>query len=169
MSVQGTTLAILQAYPLGTLEVQYWTDAYGGTHLRDRVIGLRADDRVMLDEGPDMKPSLLTPILRPFSALASPLEDGTVPAKEIAKLAWGLTGSTATIIDKAVVGYHHDHIRIETERGMFLTYIFREDWGVARTAADRNDRPLNQHRILDYLRSQHFAVGLEPGQFIPKD
>lgn len=79
--VAGTTLDVLQAYPLGTLQVEYtnWHDARG------LVIGL-AEGWALIDFGNERGrveleiDQYMMPILRPLLRLCDSLPDGTVPA-----------------------------------------------------------------------------------------
>jgi NAD(P)-dependent dehydrogenase (short-subunit alcohol dehydrogenase family) len=172
-SVQtGTTIQVLQAYPLGTLQVQYWTDAYGGTYLRDKVVGLRADpERVMLDEGPDMKPSQLTPILRPFRSLVTPIE-GAKLAIELAKVAlshmhesmrlrWAeasvrsrqVKPENMLVVTVTVPGFHENH---EVD--------FWQDW----TIGGETITP-ELWKVYDKMRELQLAFGLPEGSYIPKE
>lgn len=110
-------------------------------------------------------PHQVTPILRPFEDLVKPLSNGIIPAVEIAKLAFGLRPEDPQPRMVASKGLPIDlHVK---GVGMMRLYY---DFEVACFSEDQEGlmHTDNQVAIVDYLRSQHFAMGLTPDQFIVK-
>lgn len=158
----GTTLAIMQAYPLGTLEVEF--NLFGKTQ-RGLITGL-STTTATVDNSVSGSHEGFMPVLRPFSALCTPLEDGPVPALEVAKLIAGDAEWSIVKFSKGRV------IVLEDRRGnecvikdMVSPAI---GWTFDVYAGCTHQSLLDVCGAYDYLRSKHFAVGLEPGQFIPK-
>lgn len=108
--------------------------------------------------------SQVTPILRSFEDLVKPLEDGTVPAKEllliIDKDRWAHLFKSyikRLFVDGDSLMMEVDGAAYERESYTKLACLRSHIWGddMKATAAD-------------YLRSKHFAVGLQPHQYIKK-
>lgn len=130
-----------------------------------RVIGWMDDELWVapvedLSEQFSINPRHFLPVLLPFSALTTALEDGTVPAIEVARLLGRapLLGDyelryhpTAGIGETASIEVYIDG----TNRGRLVDeWEATGAWAILKVAA--------------YLRSKHFAVGLEAHQYIPK-
>jgi hypothetical protein len=167
----GTNLALLQAYPLGTLEVLVSFD-HRQPSMRGVVgllIGLRNEDNEQIgtvmtgSEAADdlcrtgVPVSLLKPILRPFSQLCTPLEDGTIPAVEVAKMILDLNdqhcedwylGSLDATLD--LDGFIGDCVVFDSAGSILLTIY--NDWLIG---ADDTLVPVEAY---DCLRSKHFAL-----------
>lgn len=129
--------------------------------------------------GHDMPLVDVMPILRPFSALCDPLPDGTVPAVHAA---------ITTLPHVEFLGDGHGITVRETPQVtgrcvyVFLTLtntrygandgdwtaVIGDDFEVKMEHRNGPTQSGSALRVFDYLRSQHFAVGLTPEQFIPK-
>lgn len=93
--------------------------------------------------------SQITPILRPFEALVQPLKDGTVPLYEYVRFMWP---KETTMRHRA----YGDYIEVHGSTALYLAK--REDFEAGR-----------MHGLgTAYLRRHHFAVGLQPHQYIAK-
>jgi hypothetical protein len=114
------------------------------------------------------------PVLRSFADLCTPLEDGTVPAIEVAKLATWVPAeleqphylwlSSGAEHDEDEYGNEYVCVRLCKLNGPNdLLYIFSH-WDIVTPNGFSN-----QFCVFDYLRSKHFAVGLTPEQYIRKD
>lgn len=91
------------------------------------------------------------PVLRSFADLCTPLADGTVPAVQMVAI-----GSPhLKAITAAIEGEDEIHVKAG---GGHCARLFKNDFEAGAMG-------LNQ---ATYLRSQHFAVGLEPHQYIRK-
>lgn len=172
---QGTTLAICAPYFAYGLEVQCLDDneIYS-------VLGWEFDELKLIQPGKvfDGQPTTAfnncLPVLRPFSALCTPLEDGTVPLFEAAKLAieheaadlFFRTGyKVKPVTRQAWFGKGGSEIaayEVWGENTACSIFTLQADWSASCQV------PGKVWRAFDYLRSQHFAVGLEPHQYIAK-
>ena len=167
----GTTLEVLAPYLPHGVELMQIIDGvptarrwpiltalqWKGSNLLHR----EPDDSVRLGQHEVYSPaSQFLPVLRPFSALCDPLPDGTVPAVEVAKIQWPY--------------YKTTRATTQPDGQIHLWALSQDDEGDAYEArfiylAEKDF--LNNSfgwRAANYLRSQHFAVGLEPHQFIEK-
>ncbi|MBF9140812.1 hypothetical protein [Hymenobacter properus] len=108
----------------------------------------------------------IKPILRSFSQLVEPLADGTVPAVEVAKMA------LADCFDeldwtKATVDQYHWCAAISVPAQSDVRWVYSctidEEWEIKT-----GDNLSCSIAIIDYLRRHHFAVGMEPHQYIEK-
>jgi hypothetical protein len=111
-------------------------------------------------------PGSLTPILRPFSALTTKLPDGTVPAEVIMKgrgwtikdgesLRYMPAGGYSPLTQERIEWVKNGEVILNGGVPVELT----PDFTTGRWAMSW---------IVDYLRRHHFAVGLQPDQFLPK-
>ncbi|TGE29776.1 hypothetical protein [Hymenobacter metallicola] len=162
----STTLEILQAYPLGTLEVEVM-NRFSGNSFRAWVRGLQvgAVGVEVEKEGANGYTSFhdleyVTPVLRSFEDLCIPLEDGTVPAVEVAKIIgpdkydWARARAESFNGHKYIVVFHHN--------GSELFTLYNDDYGLSECSLH------DGLRAIAYLRSKHFAVNLTPDQYIRK-
>lgn len=162
---QGTTLEACAPYFLHCLDVL--VEDSPELH---RVLGWQDDELLIaplsdLSECAAIHPRHCKPVLRPFSQLCEPLSDGTVPLLSIMKLAlpnaegWGP-------IRKTSEGEFYVHARIGNQH---VKCWITDEWDVQLYGWGSYEPFVkNQAAILDYLRSQHFAVGLEALQYIAK-
>lgn len=98
-------------------------------------------------------PEMITPVLRPFSALVTPLEDGTIPALIVAALAMPeVTCVKAVIINK---GFGQYHCVCLGEQGQHYYAIHRNNFESVRGSQVKNR--LDGH-LTDKLRQMHFAL-----------
>lgn len=181
----GTSLEVLAPYLPYGIEVQD-IDGFEGDRHTLRGIDFGADYPILLGSSPEededsadigYRPHALLPILRPFSALCTPLEGGEVPAVEVAKLfnpdspklqhGWHL--ATASKM-RGEVWVRWPILEIEEDGSDGEQY-----WGELRILSnyqcieEAEDGPkVYDHRATDYFRSKHFAVGLTPFDFIAK-
>lgn len=89
------------------------------------------------------------PVLKSFSALVEPLEDGTVPLYEYVRFMW----TKETDMRHAIYG---DIIEVHGSTALYMAK--RSDFEAGR-----------MHGLgTAYLRRHHFAVGLAPDQFVEK-
>jgi hypothetical protein len=173
----GTTIEILAPYlPYGvevelTHEVRKSAILFERKQSRGVLIGMTRDemdedaclkDMVQLSLFSDRKkwvhslPAFVRPVLRPFSQLCTPLEDGTVPAVEVARLTLDEHGRK--MVDwPAVVATLGDNGIVRVRLDEFGSLYLWPDLRGCNLAA------------IDYLRQQHFAIGLAPSQFIEKN
>lgn len=161
----AAALAILQAYPLGTLKVE---TPYGP----GRLTGLRFDashgcvvgdvqDITLVLGGAVCALEALTPHLRPFAALTQKLPDGTVPAIEVAKL---LPYSHKFNWEEAKAQLYwagHNYIEVTAAYGTHVLTLYPDDFGFSESSLT------TCLRVVEYLRSKHFAVGLPETAYIP--
>lgn len=158
---QGTTLEVFQHYLAAGIDVQ-------GPHAQGRLVELSLRNNWLVIEEPRpgrpcewfFSPSHCKPILRPFSALCEPLEDGTVPAVEVAKLA---LGGEANEIDWAEVEARPTNADstqaidiVDTSDGLYH-WVLVSISNTFDTDCDGNFT-VNHATVTDYLRSQHFAL-----------
>lgn len=192
---QGTTLEILAPYLPYGIEVEYTEQVpideasdgsliYEPTSIHQKLAGILAHGTAILlgnvdyfgeYDGDDEAPlSSLLPVLRPFSQLCEPLPDGTVPAVEVAKLVMqanrpeGRTpiasyGLPVLMQDGQVVS-----VNCHRDTSYTLELLVDTTWAVCTVYDFGIVYAHNMLAAHSYLRSKHFAVGLEPGQFIPK-
>lgn len=152
----GSTLEILLPYLLLGIQVQT-PDGMGKLVANDteEEWGLT----VIVDHSRNTYPArFVTPFLKPFESLAVPLEDGTIPAQQVGRLTRLLHER-----DKVTkVFYWPEHRTcgdcIEMEREL--------SWSCRLTRADFESENYRL-RVVNYLRSLSFAVGLTPNQFLP--
>lgn len=153
-----TTLQLLQAYPLGTLEVEI----AAVNPLRGIVQGLydingaqrmffsSGEHALWLDIGPESEIKKVRPYLRSFDQLCTPLEDGSVPAVEVAKMI--LTDWSELMWIGALADMDERDVRVvvpdksPAKSDMILTLF--NDWSDL------------SFQVADYLRSLHFALPL---------
>lgn len=171
-TTQGTTLEILAPYLPYKVEMA-WVEAPNdmlghGYYLRslsdfeghEVAISNRAS-RESFDWYPY---SMVLPVLRPFSQLCTPLEDGTIPACQLANLIYA--GSEDPITDAEFkdvsAGFGHFNELVVTVDGAGIMCIY-SDWLI-----DTYGNCMVPPAAYDYLRSLHFAVNLEPHQYIAK-
>lgn len=102
----------------------------------------------------------VTPVLFGFADLCTPLADGTVPALKVAELlgyqGWG---DPYTLKYSPDGGMHGTETIKVYRNGADFSRLF-DSWQVTGQHASL--------KIVDYLRRNHFAVGLEESQFIRK-
>ena len=106
----------------------------------------------------------ITPVLRSFADLCTPLADGTVAACEVARavlttaprLNWGRVSIDQPGTGEVVV-YVDNHSGV----GFQKVSIWPDDWVITGGSG-------STLKAYDYLRSKHFAVGLSADQFIRK-
>lgn len=181
-------LAILQAYPLGTLEVVFtnWRNK-DDTHPRGRLVGLfitDVDEYAGVDFGEhdrglcEVEARYCIPCLRDFAALCTPLDDGTgrIPAVEVAKLVAG-SGH-----DWQVLKSEENLVHLKSGEYLFvIKHIIQPEWGWHFTCYLLTDslrlvrqEPLNPGAAYDWLRANHFAAPvngrpMQPGRdYLPK-
>jgi len=179
----ATTLSLLQAYPLGTLEVEMHETSLNAqrTELvytsigRGTVIGLESTlqgnvvghyAKVQYDNGDgSCHVSTLTPYLKSFDQLCAPLADGTVPAVEVAKLAVWVPSEleqpeylwqySGAEHDEDEYGNEYIAVRLCKVGGPNdLLYIFSH-WDIITPNGFSN-----QPQVFDYLKANHFALPL---------
>jgi hypothetical protein len=183
----GTTIEVLAPYLPYAIEVQYTEPAECGENpdgsiifeeatMRQKLAGLLAHGEgiggagtaILLGEidyfgeydGDDeIQIGRLLPVLRPLEDLIKPLANGTVPAVELARMIFDdMVGEGGEI----TAGFDH-----------FGNCVVAE--GCARVMAIHPDWTMSPEDGLHagpaeyaYLRRHHFAVGLEPHQYIAK-
>lgn len=104
-------------------------------------------------------PGMITPILLPFSALCEPLEDGTVPAVALAYMIFdGMVGDG----DPVHAGFDHFG-NVVVAAGAVRVLSITPDWLFCPEDGNHAG-PAEYRKLLEW----HFAVGLEPGQYIEK-
>jgi len=169
-TTQGTSLEILAPYLPYGIEIQ------NSQGKRSRLIRLDINDRaesIVVEAGYVGDPSLALPVLRPFSHLCHQLPDGTVPACVLAQLVVAddvlLQDATAVLDDG---DYDED---TDTEYAPDAIYVSAKDefTGERVEVTIYSDWSCDQityapAAYINYLRSQHFAVGLEPHQYVEK-
>jgi hypothetical protein len=171
-TVQGTTLEILQAYPLGTLEVALAAAQHMG--IRGRITGLGNGDvsgaevYLQTDERGFSShwttPSRLLPVLRPFSQLCDLLPDGTVAAVEVAKMVMAANRPEsqtpiASYAD-AITKQSGQIISVECHRATSYTLevLIDATWAVCTVYDHGIWHAHNMVAIVDYLRRNQFAL-----------
>lgn len=157
----GTSLEVLAAYLPYGIEV----DLLRPRPYRAKLIALGQprNYKCLYLDGHD--PALLLadclPVLRPFSQLATPLEDGTVPA--------AIDFVRSFVTDQYGMDWSEAHIDKVYENGDIMVsipdrhptrydhyYVLHADWA---------GLPLEAYA---WLIKNHFAVGLQPHQYIEK-
>jgi len=98
------------------------------------------------------------PVLRPFSQLVEPLPDGTPLVDKLAEI---LFGDALEPNCELGAGFDWFGNYVATANGVLLFSISLY-WHIQCA----NDLPAG-FEAYDYLRSQHFAVGLQSSQFLP--
>ena len=115
----------------------------------------------------------ISPVLFGFADLCTPLADGTVPAVEAIRLAFGWPKSfyIDRFIARHAVALDEQYVRIESFPSNSGGWI-RLDNEHASWLFDGFDMP--NHKVVNplaahaYLRRNHFAVGLTSDQYIRK-
>lgn len=167
----GTTLEILAPYL-----------AYDPTLQHDSgknytIARLRLDGEVEVWEvatNPNAEPqeaqigdlSEFLPVLYAFEDLVKPLEDGTVPAVEVAGIIAGKT-------DWKVLEFNRSRVIVLQDRNDFeciIKHMIDPDcgWTFDVYSGKAHQQLLDVCGAYDYLRSKHFAVNLEPHQYVRK-
>jgi len=173
---QGTTLEILAPYLPYGIEVE-WEG--GGKKKRATVRGIdnvfrharhRLVPVVHLVHGDQpagaLSPEWCLPVLRPFSALVTPLEDGTVPARRIAEMALEVPDwldqpelnwdKLTAIVDEDDQGLEHLIVTVPEVARLaqpVMLYMWTDG-----TVHVHNGPHGNQLAIFDQLRAWHFAL-----------
>jgi hypothetical protein len=150
---QGTSLEVLAPYLPYGIEVE---NKYAG---RGTLAGLHTKGALALYprvKEPEMSayPNLL-PVLLPFSALCTPLEDDTVPAVEVAKLASGWRESMGCPEPKVMFSTFGNPVFVQVDSEHVRIY---ESGHVEYRDSDKHYPVYNQAAIVDYFRSKHFAL-----------
>lgn len=153
----GTTLAILAPYAAYKLRIETPIGVHVLTEMsfpENELYALRTIGEQRY--GSWFDPSNVLPVLFAFEDLCTPLADGTIPAVEVAKIQWPTYYTTRAEVHKpgeihlwAAEGPSEKRFVYLYESDLVYTLCF--SWKAA-----------------DYLRSQHFAVGLQPHQYIRK-
>ncbi|GGG60553.1 hypothetical protein [Hymenobacter glacieicola] len=170
----GTTLEV--AAPCLPYEPRFAYQGEAGEYeiLRLALDGQTVDIIKAGTDGDSFEVSLseLTPILRPFEALVKPLADGTVPAVEVAKL---LANDWAARYSYQVHEVRRNRVTVrlmqwDAEVGETLVgdISILADWSFFLEDEGEISHLENLLQSYTQLRSLHFAVGLEPHQFIAK-
>ena len=148
----GTSLEVLQHYLAAGIQVEYVT-----MHTRYplRVNELQQSS-LFIEQMYALPFAELLPVLRPFSALCTPLEDGTVPAIKLGEMIMRRISPAALIVEcKQLL---NGDIRLYDSEGDGRITI-STDWALGNCGTFAE---------YDYLRSLHFAVGLKPHQYVEK-
>lgn len=177
----GTSLEILAPYLPYGIEVEV-IEPYGFAGERYKVWGIdmRREFPVLCDN--DEKKTEyaffgLLPRLLPFAALCTPLDDGTVPAVEVAKLLlndWAGEYIYTPVPNKMGVGtgfsVHVFTYHPEVGQAILRRISFTPDWNWLSFIKWDGvlDHLENIPQAIDYLRRNHFAVGLKPSDYLPK-
>lgn len=172
----GTSLEILCQYLAYHPEAEHVNS--NGTH-RVKVVSVDVDAESVycreLTGGGEwtLNPSELKLVLHPFVDLVKQLPNGAVPAIEVAKLALVLApenGSPTSrfYVDPASRAEPYISVIAKRERTYDLEIILRPDWSVGLIYDWATVPGNNGGAVWDYLRSLHFAVGLEPHQYVRK-
>ena len=157
----GTTLEILAPYLPYGIELETGID--NGLRGRKALHSLTKDGYLeVYNIYGGVQATLFTdvlPVLRPFAQLVEPLPDGTVPAVELAKQLFDdMVGEGGEIS----AGFDHFGNVVVTDGPVcvmciYPSWLIRVEEGLFAGPAE-----------YDYLRRKHFAVGLQPHQFIEK-
>jgi hypothetical protein len=169
----GTTLEVLAPYLPYGIEIQVKTGWGGGLDVMTGTFaGLNPRERdpvklEMFNQGgiktffSDWELANCLPILRPFSALTTPLPDGSIPAVEVAKRMVTRFGRETVDWTSATVYWNNGIACVDFRDGGEL-FIWPDLRGLEIEA-------------IDYLRSKHFALSvngcplLEEIDFIAKE
>jgi hypothetical protein len=146
----GTTFEVLAPY------LPYGIELQNPQGQRSKLIRLDIADKaegILVEAGYVGKPCLCLPVLLPFSALCTPLEDGAVPAVRVIELERG-----------GPYDYERYSVRLN-DRVLWLNAGF--GWRSVISIGDFECQTLSA-LTAQYLRSLHFAVGLEPSQYVEK-
>ncbi len=181
----GTTLGVLALYLEHGINCRIVAGSYQGPQPR-RLVGLETHKvfPVRLQDGPGPAISITyeecLPELFAFPDLCTSLEDGTVPAVEVAKLALFVPDYLDQQVfdwDKVAYGVDDDDqgqecLSVLVPDGQTIPY--RGDPSIVYLWANgdvhvHNGPHSNQIGITTYLRSKHIAVGLTPEQYIRKE
>lgn len=157
----GTSLEVLAPYLPYGIEVQYLLDEK--LYKLDGLVNGRAVFEYFQDgEGwvnLHQTPDYLLPVLRDFSQLTVPLPDGTPLVDKLAEI---LFGDTLEPNCELGAGFDWFGNYVATANGVLLFSISLY-WHIKCA----NDLPAG-FEAYDYLRSQHFGVGLQSSQYIAK-
>lgn len=163
-----TSIEILQAYPLGTVDVVW---ASNPLQRLGKVVGLSTSCiEVAHAHGSTFySPDELLPELHSFDQLCTRLEDGTVPAEVVAKM---LLAQVVDALDWNNVISNEDEDRVEIQvpiagRYLWLLHI-QPDYTITCYNSSGIEKEVTAWKATDYLRSKHFAVGLTADQYIRK-
>lgn len=112
----------------------------------------------------------LMPVLRSFADLCTPLPDGTVPAEKLFEMAYELSPQMLARCDTKYTASFETAGILSVKRFGFGSWELRfySDWQFQRMVDGIGRFAHHPVAIIDYLRSNHFAVGLTPDQFIQK-
>jgi hypothetical protein len=154
--VVGTSLEVLAPYLPYGIEIKHLLFEGRSIILQP---GDLHHDAIYFEDMWEWQLSECLPVLRPFSALATPLEDGTAPAAiEFARSfvtdQHGMLWSEARIDKVYENGDLMLHIPDRHPTRYDHYYVLHADW---------SGLPLEAY---GWLVKNHFAVGLEPHQFI---
>lgn len=155
----GTTIEILAPYLPYSIEVEHNADVFGGRG-REVLEGLNAfNGWAALSKSGGCPPKNFLPVLWAFPDLCTPLEDGTTPAIEVAKLAFDLADATQNVRDK----FDAAQVSWQIDGALFIKvggagFRIKPNWNVSFYVNGHHHSPENQAAIIDYLRSKHFAT-----------
>ena len=117
----------------------------------------------------------ILPVLFGFADLCTPLADGTVPAVEVAKMMIRRVCCTQQISryelhpqTDGVVVYAYEPVPFQDERIYAKAFITDSDGLLVHGKRSESWPVENLFKAIDYLRRNHFAVGLTAEQYIRK-
>jgi hypothetical protein len=166
-NVQGTTLEVLAPYLPYGVEVEVTADPgnwYGGRGPLFR-LGWPYNEKLSpmaIVSLPQNKAAVvpishMLPVLKPFNALCHPLPDGTIPAVALAYMIFGgMVGDG----DEVHAGFDHFG-NVVVAAGAVRVMSITPDWLFCPEDGNHAG-PAEYRKLLEW----HFAVGLEPSQFI---
>lgn len=179
-----STLEILAHYlPYGIRVASQWGDGSDNTTGILLGIATTAERPVIWADGKANYTSSyanVLPVLRSFADLCTPLEDGTVPAVEFAKLClgdevgWKKEYAHYDPKEEEEEEDYDSHLseevvnvggKDEWEPDNRISFTIYPDWTWYGHGRHENYAPA---AAIDYLRSKHFAVGLMAGEYIRK-
>jgi hypothetical protein len=178
----GTSLEVLAPYlPYGvSVQGPFPGSEYPGT--TRKLLGLSSDEQggiIETENAAGFKDysylHFFWPVLRPFSQLCTPLEDGTVPAVEVAKLllndwakeySYRIVGSKSATAQNFTVHVFKWKPAIGEVLAFRLSFLLDWNWLLRVKWEETIHHLENIAQAIDYLRSKHFAVGLAAHQFI---
>lgn len=189
-SIMGASLEVLAPYLPYGIEVEYVaeSDVFScDKGERSRLISLnwfgslRARLQLVNDVRIWVPVTEVLPVLKPFLALCDPLPDGTVPLIEVAKAFVYFPGhddpcaampdwTTATAHIRGEVGelreahVHWVYREMDSEETYNGCFIINENWAGYELTEEGKEIAGPALHVL--LRRYHFAVGLEPHQYI---
>lgn len=161
----GTSLEVLKQYVFSKVDGFTEIEMLGSKE-RGRLFGVSSSHAYVAFGNDFQRVSFrnLLPILRPFSALCTPLEGGKVPAVALANIilfpfnGWVATEVNENVIEVGFPGFSR----------MVVRHMIDGEWAIDVWSGTVHQIPGNMCAAYDYLRSRHFAVNLEPHQFIAK-